>query len=115
MTTLSAALLFRHLGVATRGRYVTVLALVSIVAGLTDAGLTGIGMRELVVRQPSEREPLVRNLLGLRIVLTGAVGWRARSRSPPLAGYARHLVVGTALAGFGHGRCRPSRTPSACS
>ena len=52
ITTLSAALLFRHLGVDDGGRYVTVVALVSIVAGLTDAGLTGIAMRELVVRAP---------------------------------------------------------------
>ena len=86
ITALSAALLFRHLGVDDGGRYVTVLALVSIVAGLTDAGLTGIGMRELVVRHPSEREPLIRNLLGMRIVLgvvglAGAVGVRRRSRA----------------------------------
>ena len=100
MTTLSAALLFRHLGVDDGGRYVTVLAIVSIVAGLTDAGLTGIGMRELVVRHPSEREPLLRNLLGMRIVL-GAVGLAGAVAFAALAGYGSAMVLGTALAGFG--------------
>src|SRR5262245_33091535 len=64
MTAMSAALLFRHLGVDDGGRYVTVLAVVSIAAGLMDAGLTGIGMRELVERHPTERDALIRNLIG---------------------------------------------------
>jgi O-antigen/teichoic acid export membrane protein len=100
MTTLSAALLFRHLGVDDGGRYVTVLALVSIVAGLTDAGLTGIGMRELVARHPSERDPLLRNLLGMRIVL-GALGLAGAVAFAAVAGYGSAMVLGTALAGLG--------------
>src|SRR5688572_33282559 len=46
----SAALLFRHLGVADAGRYVTVLSLVTIAGGLSDLGLTAIAIRELAVR-----------------------------------------------------------------
>lgn len=46
----SSALLFRHLGVVDSGRYVTVLALIAIVLGVTDVGLTTIGVRELAVR-----------------------------------------------------------------
>jgi O-antigen/teichoic acid export membrane protein len=100
MTALSAALLFRHLGVGDGGRYVTVIALVSIAAGLTDAGLTGIGMRELTVRHPSEREPLIRNLIGMRIVL-GFVGLAGATAFAVIAGYGSAMVVGTALAGVG--------------
>ena len=100
ITAISAALLFRHLGVNDSGRYVTVLALVSIVAGLTDAGLTGVGMRELVVRKPSERESLLRNLIGMRIVL-GVVGLAGAVVFAALAGYSSAMVVGTALAGVG--------------
>jgi O-antigen/teichoic acid export membrane protein len=100
MTALSAALLFRHLGVDEGGRYVTVIALVSIAAGLTDAGLTGIGMRELTVRHPSEREPLLRNLIGMRIVL-GVLGLAAATAFAVLAGYGSAMVLGTALAGVG--------------
>ena len=100
ITAISAALLFRHLGVNDSGRYVTVLALVSIVAGLTDAGLTGVGMRELVVRKPSERESLLRNLIGMRIVL-GVVGLTGAVLFAALVGYSSAMVVGTALAGVG--------------
>ena len=100
ITTLSAALLFRHLQVEDGGRYVTVLALVSIVAGLTDAGLTGIATRELVVRDPSEREPLLRNLIGMRIVL-GGIGLAAAVAFAGAVGYSSSMVIGTALAGFG--------------
>ena len=96
----SAALLFRHLGVADAGRYVTVLALVSIVAGLTDVGLTSIGVRELAVRAGDERHRLVRSIIGLRIALTsaGVVGAVAFAAA---AGYDSTLVVGTLLAGIG--------------
>jgi O-antigen/teichoic acid export membrane protein len=100
ITALSAALLFRHLGVDDGGRYVTVLALVSIAAGLTDAGLTGIGMRELVDRDPSERKPLIRNLLGMRIIL-GVVGLAGAVAFAAIAGYGSAMVIGTALAGAG--------------
>lgn len=100
ITAMSAALLFRHLEVEDGGRYVTVLALVSIVAGLTDAGLTGIAQRELVVRHPSQREPLLRNLIGMRIVL-GVVGLAGAVAFAAVAGYGSAMVVGTALAGLG--------------
>src|SRR4051812_43077507 len=100
ITTLSAALLFRHLGVEDGGRYVTVVALVSIVAGLTDAGLTGVAMRELVDRDPSEHESLLRNLLGMRLVL-GAIGLGGAVAFAAVAGYGSAMVFGTMLAGFG--------------
>ena len=43
----------RHLGVETSWRDLTVLALTSIVTGVTDIGLTTIGLRELAVRDES--------------------------------------------------------------
>jgi O-antigen/teichoic acid export membrane protein len=100
ITTLSAALLFRHLGVVEGGRYVTVIALVSIVAGMTDAGLTGVASRELVDRDPAEHEALLRNLIGMRLVL-GAVGVVAAVVFAVVAGYGSALVFGTVLAGTG--------------
>jgi O-antigen/teichoic acid export membrane protein len=100
LTVVSAALLFRHLGVGDGGRYVTALALVALVSGVTELGLTAVGVRELAVRRPEERAPLMRNLLGLRIVLTflgvaGAVVFAIA------VGYTEAVVVGTALAGVG--------------
>ena len=106
----SAALLFRHLGVADGGRYVTVLALVSIVAGLTDVGLTSIGVRELAVREGDERHRLVRSIIGLRIALTsaGVVGAVAFAAA---AGYDSTLVAGDAARRDRAGRAEPAEHP----
>jgi O-antigen/teichoic acid export membrane protein len=100
LSVASAALLFRHLGVEDGGRYVTVLALVSIVAGVTEIGMTTIGVRELAIRQAHEREPLMRNLLGLRLVLT-VVGVLGAVIFAAAAGYDDTMVIGTVLAGVG--------------
>ena len=95
----SAILLFRHLGVEGSGDYFRVIALVAIVGGLTDAGLTAIGVRELSVREGPGRDRVLRDLLGLRIVLTtlgigGAVLFAA-------VAYDGDLALGTLLAGIG--------------
>jgi O-antigen/teichoic acid export membrane protein len=102
VSTISAALLFRHLGVAETGRYVTALSLVAIVGALSDLGLTAVGVREIATRSESERGPLMRDLLGLRITLTLiggiamiAIAWRAYS--PTLAAGVALAVVGLLL------------------
>jgi len=96
----SAALLFRHLGVEDGGRYVTVLALVALAGGLTDAGLTSIALRELSSGDGGDTRPFLRTLLGVRLVLSvlavlGAMAFAA------LAGYDVTLLAGTLLAGVG--------------
>ena len=94
----SAALLFRHLGVADGGRYVTVLALVATVQGLTDFGLTAVGVRELAVAEGSDRERVVRGVVGLRLLLTVS-GVVCAVAFAAVAGYDDTLVLGTTLAG----------------
>jgi len=94
----SAALLFRHLGVSDSGRYVTVLSLVTIVAGLTDWGLTTIGLREVSEGSHALRGRFIASLLGLRLILTvlavaGAVAFALA------AGYDARMVAGTAIVG----------------
>jgi O-antigen/teichoic acid export membrane protein len=98
LSILSAALLFRHLGVADGGRYVTVLALVGLVASVSELGLTTVGVRELAIRHSHEREAFMRNLLGLRIGLTlvGALGAVAFAL---LADYTIEMVLGAVLGG----------------
>lgn len=96
----SSALLFRHLGVADTGRYVTVLALIAIVSGATEIGLTNIGIRELAVRDEPSRRRLMQNLLGLRLVLS-SIGVLGVAAFAWLAGYGRPMVIGTLLAGTG--------------
>lgn len=96
----SSAVMFRHLGVIDAGRFVTVLALIAIVGGVSDLGLSGVAVREFTVRTGAEREQFMRNVLGMRIVYTtAAIG--AAVLFAVAAGYTHAMVVGTALAGFG--------------
>jgi O-antigen/teichoic acid export membrane protein len=100
VSAVSAALLFRHLGLIDTGRYVTAMSLVAIVGALSDLGLTAVGVREISLRPPAERWTLAADLLGLRLTLTAAGGvamiaiaWAAYS--PTLA-----AGVGLAVAGL---------------
>ncbi|MBW3609762.1 MAG: oligosaccharide flippase family protein, partial [Actinobacteria bacterium] len=100
LALISAPLMIRHLGVEDFGRYVTVLSVVAIVAGISEAGVAVIALREYATLAGAERERVMRDLLGIRIVLTilgvlAAVGFAA------LAGYDDAMVVGTAVAGVG--------------
>lgn len=96
----SAAALLRYLGLSDFGRYATVLALVTIVAGLTEAGMTSVGVREWAVRGRLDRLVVLRNLLGLRLALTSA-GIVLATGFAAAVGYAPVLVWGTALWGLG--------------
>lgn len=100
LSLVSAPLLVRHLGVAGYGRYVLVNTIVVLFAGLVDAGLLTIAQREYVVRSGEDREHTMRDLLGLRLVLTGsavavAIGFTA------VAGYGSTLVIGAVLCSTG--------------
>lgn len=92
----SAALLFRHLGVADGGRYVTVQSVAMLAAGITDAGLTSIGVREYAVQSGSKRDQTMRDLLGLRLALATAGGLGGVLFSV-LAGYPSTMIAGTAI------------------
>jgi O-antigen/teichoic acid export membrane protein len=96
----SAAALLRYLGPDDFGRYATVLALVTIVAGLTEAGMTVVGVREYAQRPPAARRALLRHLQGLRLVLTLA-GVAVAVGFAVVAGYEAAMVAGTALWGLG--------------
>jgi O-antigen/teichoic acid export membrane protein len=96
----SVPLLVRHLGVVRFGEYVLVTSLVAVAGGLTEGGLGAIAVREYAVQTGAQRDLLLRNLLGLRLVLTllGSAGAIAFAFA---AGYDRTLVLGTGLAGLG--------------
>ncbi len=98
LSVVSVALMFRHLGLQDSGRYVTILALVAIAGGVTDAGLVGIGVREYAQTEGESRDAVMRRLLGLRIVLTG-VGVVAAVLFALAAGYGATMVLGAVLAG----------------
>ena len=96
----SAPFMIRHLGVVEYGYYVAVSAIVFIIGGFTEAGLTNLGIREYTQLRPEEREPFLRDLVGLRLVLTTigvliAIGATAATGSPEV------VVAGVAVAGLG--------------
>jgi O-antigen/teichoic acid export membrane protein len=94
------ALLFRHLGVEDGGRYVTIVALVALFGGVTDAGLATIAVRELAVRSGPDRDSFFRSVLGIRVA-TALAGAVLATAFAAVAGYGATLVIGTILAGIG--------------
>ncbi len=95
-----SVLLLRYLGVVDLGRYVTVMALIGIVSGVSDAGLTTIGAREMSIAGEEDRRDLLAHLITLRLILTplGVVG---ATLFAVIAGYDHTMVYGTILAGIG--------------
>jgi O-antigen/teichoic acid export membrane protein len=101
LVAIGSVLLLRYLGVVDFGRYVTVMALIGIVTGVTDAGLTTIGGREMSIVPPGpERDSLLAHLVTLRLVLT-PVGVALATAFAIVAGYDHTMVIGTVLAGIG--------------
>lgn len=101
LTAAASVLLLRYLGVVEFGRYVTVMSLIAVVSGITDAGLTAVANRELATRRlESERWALMQNLVGLRLILT-PVGVLLATLFALAVGYSDTLVLGTLLAGLG--------------
>jgi len=100
LSLISAPLLIRHLGQVEYGRYITILALVTIVGGLSEGGVNAVALRNYASHSGAERTRLMANVLGVRIVLSivgvgGAVAFAA------LAGYPQDLVLGTFLVSIG--------------
>jgi O-antigen/teichoic acid export membrane protein len=98
VSVVSSAVLYRHLRVVLSGYYVTIISLVTLCGGLTDAGLSGIGVRELATRTGQERRRFMRELSGLRLVLAllGVVVAVAFAAS---AGYGSVRIFGAAIFG----------------
>jgi O-antigen/teichoic acid export membrane protein len=95
-TALSAAVLFRHLGVVDTGRYVLVLSIVAVVTGLSDLGITAVAIREFATLPRREQAAFTRSMLGLRLVLT-AVGVVLMFAFTLIAGYPSVVLGGVAL------------------
>jgi O-antigen/teichoic acid export membrane protein len=100
LSVVSSALLFRHLGVVASGSYVTVLSLVTLAGGISDAGLATIGVRELSTLSPAQAPRFYRGLSGLRLTFS-AIGVLFAVAVAALSGYSSTLVVGTLVAGGG--------------
>jgi O-antigen/teichoic acid export membrane protein len=99
LAVLSAPLMIRHLGVADFGRYVTIMSLVAIVAGFTEAGINTVALREYASKSGEERRAVMRDLLGIRLALT-LTGVLAGVLFAIAVGYESVLVLGALAAGF---------------
>jgi O-antigen/teichoic acid export membrane protein len=99
LSLISVPLLIHHLGVAEYGRYVLVISIVTVVQGVTDVGLGAIGVREYSIRRGADRTKLMRNLLGLRVVLT-SIGMVLGMAFAAIAQYGHAVLYGTIFAGI---------------
>lgn len=98
LAVLAAPLMIRHLGIEDFGRYVTVLSLVTVVVGFTEAGLAAITLREYSSRSGADRDGVMRDVLGIRITLALAAAGLAVLFAVA-AGYPAVQVAGTAGVG----------------
>ena len=99
--TAASVILLRYLGVVNVGRYVTVMSLLAVAAGLADAGLTVIGQREYTVAATATaRREVLGDVLAVRLVLT-PLAVLAAALFALLAGYDRTMVLGTLIGGVG--------------
>ena len=96
----TAPFVIRHLGVEEFGGYVAALALISVVALVSDAGLTLVGLREYAVRDEASRARLLDSLMALRLAVVTA-GVAVACAFAAISGYDPALIAGTALAGAG--------------
>jgi O-antigen/teichoic acid export membrane protein len=97
LSLLSAPLLIRHLGLRGYGAFATIMALVTIVTGLSELGLTSLGVREWAQRDAEGRVELMHDLLGARIAFA-LIGSGAAMGFALAAGYDAQRLVGTAVA-----------------
>lgn len=96
----SSAVVIRHLGLVDTGRFLTVTAMVTIVATISDLGLGGFAVRDYAAGPREEGRRFLRNLLGIRVVF--ALGGLAIAvLFGVLVGYPGVMVLGTAIAGLG--------------
>jgi O-antigen/teichoic acid export membrane protein len=96
----SVPILFDRLGTIGFGEYVTALSIVALVLGLTEGGLNAVALREYATLRGDRRDQLMRNALGVRLVLSG-VGVAAAVGFTAIAGYGETLVLGVTAAGVG--------------
>jgi O-antigen/teichoic acid export membrane protein len=99
-TVASSAVVIRHLGVIDTGRFLTVTAIVTIVATVSDLGLTGFAVREYAAGPRSDGRRFLRNLLGIRLVIAFG-GLVIAVLFDLLVGYPTVMVIGTVIAGLG--------------
>jgi O-antigen/teichoic acid export membrane protein len=93
----STIVIVRYLTEAQFGELALIVALVTIVSGLSDLGLAGVGIREWIRHGVAERKLLLADLLGLRLVAICGASLLAIAFAIAV-GYGRTVVVGMTFA-----------------
>jgi len=93
----ATVVIVRCLTAAEFGDLALIVALVTIVSGISDLGLSGVGIREWIRHDAAERRALLADLLGLRLVAIGVGGVLAVALAI-VVGYGHVVVVGLAFA-----------------
>jgi O-antigen/teichoic acid export membrane protein len=96
----ATVVLVRTLSEADFGQLSLIIALVTIVSGISDLGLSGVGIREWIRRGRGERRALLADLLGLRLVAI-AIGSAIAIAFALVVGYSGEVVAGMAAALLG--------------
>lgn len=92
--------LFRYLGVVRAGQYVTVVSLITILAGIVETGLTGVSLRVYSVAGPGERPRLMRELVSMRLAVL-LIGIALVGTFAVVAGYPPTVLAGLGLGSLG--------------
>ncbi|MHB8491057.1 MAG: oligosaccharide flippase family protein, partial [Solirubrobacteraceae bacterium] len=100
LALIAAPLLIHHLHQVGYGQYVTAISIATIAAGATEGGVNTVALREFALRAGRERDSVMRNMLGIRLLLS-ALGVIGATAFAVAVGYSRAIVLGTAVAGFG--------------
>jgi O-antigen/teichoic acid export membrane protein len=72
LALVAAPLLIRHLHQVGFGQYVTALSIATIAAGLTEGGVNAIALREFAARDGRDRDAVMRDIFGIRLLLSAA-------------------------------------------
>lgn len=98
---IAAIILLRYLGPVEFGKYSAVMALVGIMAGVTEAGLGAVGARDMAVLPPGRtRDRVLANLIGMRLVVA-PMGVLVMVLVAWAVGFEGRLILGTLVGGLG--------------
>ncbi|HEY6760994.1 MAG TPA: hypothetical protein VI318_15970 [Baekduia sp.] len=100
LALVSSIVITRGLTRSQLGEYTVVIALTTVVAGITELGLSGVGIREWIRRDVAQRRALLADLLGLRLVAMG-IGSVLALAFVLAAGYDTTIVEGMVVALIG--------------
>ncbi len=101
LSGVAAIILLRYLGPVEFGQYSAVMAMVGIMAGVTEGGLNSVGTRDMALHADGpNRERVLANLIGMRLVVT-PIGVLLTVLIAWAIGFDGRLVLGTLIGGIG--------------